>query len=173
MTKTETYKYIILTLAIILIVAIIIIIYMYSTKKKTVEGMKNLDWSGISSELIDRPWANDDECQYRNINSKNNKDMNKDNTDLLKRKDQVYTEYVNNDTNNSFRKRNKKKNPNSKNRKFFNMESYYPVPFDDRPDLSQCQPCICPNDNTTSESDEDSNENKIINKKKYMNNKKN
>lgn len=143
--KLLSNKYFIIAL----IIALVVVIYLYSQKKSCdIEGMRNIDLAPLSQEIIERPWADDDDDgKYRKVNKKTDKN-NKNN---LKRKDEVYMEYE------GCEDITPKKNHQKKKKK---VKNSIPKPLDDRPDLSQCQPCICPQDKQieyedSSDSDED------------------
>lgn len=156
MFDNNTCKYLIIAL----IIALLVMVYLYLTKKtyKT-EGMNN----------IEHPWAEPGETQYRSVNR-----TNRPNKNYVKRKDELYDRYVRgNDSINhdldkidnekiNYKKTNEnnvgeKISPKSKDiidiRRDLNENKFnIPQPLDDRPDLSQCQPCICDRD-SDSESD--------------------
>jgi hypothetical protein len=99
-----------------LIIALIVVLYLYSQKKSC--DIENMD------TIVDRPWANDDESQYRSVKSDNSKNR-------LKRRDEIFIEYTESTSDNDTTPVKKRKAPK---------------PMDNHPELAQCPPCICPGD---------------------------
>ena len=136
-----------------LIIALIVIIYLYSQKKScSIEPMRNIDVTVVSDEIDEKPWAEDGNngkyrrvdngtrsCKQNKYNSRNKN--NGKNRGILKRTDENYGKYIENENNNRQKKRGR-------------IDNDIPQPLDMRPDLSQCQPCICPGDDD-SDSDEE------------------
>jgi len=100
----------------IIVVFIILIIIIFSLYWKKSRSIENMKNINSLDELVDRPWTNSRTGdRYRKVN-----------TAKAKRQKKLYDQeerYISGD---GFRK------------------SRDPIPLDDRPDLSQCQPCICP-----------------------------
>lgn len=121
-----------------LIIAVIVLIYLYSQKKSCgIEKMENIDLTPQSHNLSEKPWAESASDTYKRVNNKF--DLNADATtkaklghdvNYIQRADQSWQNYF--DTNNEIKR--------GSNRSI-------PQPLDDRPDLSQCQPCVCPKPN--------------------------
>ena len=97
-------KYFVIALLIILL----IFVYLYVKKSSCqVEGMQNVDLTSMTHDMVERPWA--DDYQYGNYKIVGNKfdkkadkyNRNKNNGPYVKRKDQVYTDYVNKANNDS------------------------------------------------------------------------
>jgi preprotein translocase subunit Sec63 len=126
-----------------LIIALGVVIYMYIQKKSCkLEGMKNFDDTFNGS--IERPWGDDEDVhgQYRTVNRKNSKNMNR--KKIMDRKDEMYEKYV------------ERQSYGENDKKF--RKSYLPKPNDDRPDLSQCQ-CICQKRRNRDDYDDDNDDN--------------
>jgi len=155
-----------------LVIALIVIIYLYSQKKScNVENMQNL--SPLTSNIDEKPWASDsDTGKYRSVKNYLNKKLK---NPKRKRKDEIYQKYMeNNDDYDLTSKKNirqKRRKNKSKNVPLAGLQ-YVPQPVDDRPDLSQCQPCICPGDSSDSDSESDINY-KLIKNNKFYRKKKN
>lgn len=137
-----------------IIIALGIMVYLYNARDScSIEGMDNVDLSVLAPELIDSPWETEGEDYYRSVNSKFNKNadmvvkkrLNKD-VQFLKNSDQTFQTY---------------EALNKKNNK---MQSSFPMPKDDHPELSQCQPCNCDNISTDSS---DSTEEEYYKRKLY------
>jgi hypothetical protein len=141
-----------------LMIALALGVYMYMTKSSCgIEGMRNVDLSPLSHEIIETPWVerqsgpnkkyvNNDFDKYADDHSKKKLKKNKYSyTDWKKRSDERYVDYVNNIHNSGHKPKTK------------NTPGLYPKPIDDRPDLSQCQPCRCDTDRlmATEDSSED------------------
>ena len=126
-----------------LIIALILVLYLYSRKKSCeLEGMKNIDLTPLSTN--------------RNYNNKRVKQCNKNERDNDNDNGQVFNSdrdnnNNNNNNNNNYRviDRDEKFKTDKNFKKYLrkrlrSKRSNYPRPLNDRPDLSQCQPCICP-----------------------------
>lgn len=106
-----------------LIIALVVVIYLYVQKRSCkFEGMRNID---LSSEMIERPWAEDDDIhgRYKSVNRRNYRNSYRK---KILDKDELYEKYS------------EKYDDNDKKVR----KSRLPKPMDDRPDLSQCQ-CVC------------------------------
>lgn len=110
-----------------LIVIIIVLLFLYLRKKSCgVEKMENVDLTLHKSGVED---AVNDVTKYR----ADNKD--------IKPKDEVYQKYLDFD---------KHEEPKPKQQKKLKLR-----PIDNRPDLGNCAPCICPNDRRSDDYDND------------------
>ncbi len=176
-------------LIIVLIIIIIILLFLYSRKRSCrVEGMKNVDLT-IHDDITEHPWADDyDDSEFKSINNKTDKFYQNKNRNgpHLRSRDQIYKEYDGHNksshiTNHTSNKTRQVKKPSKiKSNKINSNWNQWPKPLDDRPDLSQCQPCICPgdldSDNDDSDSESNSDEYTVYqydkNKKSYKTNKK-
>lgn len=153
-----------------LIIALAVLLYLYSQKKScSVEGMQNIDFVEVDTEIEEKPWADDNnDGKYKNINRQTNTSFNKktDKNNMLKRKDQLYKQYMEYKESSDPNERRAAKFLDDKimpeNNRFKKryIKNNIPEPINDRPDLSQCQPCICPQDrllaiDDDSESDDD------------------
>ena len=151
-------KYVIIAL----IIALIVVLYLYSQKKSCdVEGMKNIDLTPLSQELVEKPWEDNRtdnviDGKYKSVNNNfdkfadqhTKKKTGRNNT--LKRRDEIFQEYVKYDGYDTVIPENI-----SQKRKIMPINSNeVPKPLDDRPDLSQCQPCICPGDDDDDDDDD-------------------
>lgn len=147
-----TNKYFVIAL----IIALIVIIFLYNRKRTcTIEGMQNI--GTISSKNIDeKAWEeNPYGGKYKLIEKNDNKTSKKRNKyDLIDDDDEINLEFVkyrriNNPVNDRSRDsiKKRKKMSNSYQRRL-------PAPIDDRPDLMQCKPCICPGDSSDSSDSE-------------------
>ena len=162
-----------------LVIALIVVIYLYSQKKSCdVEGMSNLNLTSLSQEITEKPWTEDDsDGKYKSVNKldkyadRNTKKKTGKNGNFLRRKDEVYDQYMKYDgyeimIPENVRQRRKRSSTNYNN---------IPRPLDDRQDLSQCQPCICPQDDDDDDDyDDDDNDDYDYtkNKRKNKNNRK-
>jgi hypothetical protein len=138
-----------------IIIALIVAIYMYSQKKSCdVEGMQNVDLTTTAQELTETPWTTrpggdnhkvvgDRFDRFADAFVKNKLKRNGYSyTDFLKRSDQEYIDYVSQE---GYRPLGRDKG-NARQRKFLSQEDDVPRPLDSHPELSQCQPCRCPDD---------------------------
>jgi hypothetical protein len=161
-----------------LIIALIVVLYLYSQKKScNVEGMKNVDLSSLSQEIAENPWTNDaNDGKYKSVNNKfdryadHNTKKKTGQNNFLKRKDEVYQDYVAYDGYEELIPENIRQK-----RKTMSMpinSNEVPKPLDKRPDLSQCQPCICPGDILDDDDDDEDDEYKYRQKRKRKNKKK-
>lgn len=134
------------------IIALILILYMYHTKQScNIEGMSNVDLSPLAQELTEKPWAEQNNTSQYSLVGKNSfndkadkyveKKLKKNYKYIkpLKRSDQIYNSGQNKVISNNL--------ANKKNRK--------PIPLDNHPELSQCQPCKCNNSDTDSDTTSD------------------
>jgi len=125
-----------------LIVALGVLLYLYNTRDVcTVEGMDNVDLSVLAPELTEVPWAEGEEGKYKRVNNKF--DRNADETvirnlakqgykaNFLPSTGEIFDEYEESSFVKSTPKRSK-----------------FPMPKDDHPELSQCQPCNCESEDT-------------------------
>jgi hypothetical protein len=141
-----------------LIIALIVVLYLYSQKKSCdIEGMKNVDLISLSQDIRESPGANNNFDKSVD-NYHNKKKIGKNN--FLKRKDEIFQNYSDHDDSDF--------NPENTKKKIKKISTNIPKPYDNRPDLSQCQPCICPEKTT----DDYEHNIKKKNKKKYSNNQK-
>lgn len=138
-----------------LIIALLVVLYLYSQKEScSVEGMQNIDFTPLSHELIEKPWTDKNNgLKYKSVNNAFDTHADKKTkqkiggSNFLKRKDETYEKYMEQQDNDPV-------NINQKPKKIAKNPNV-PQPLNDRPDLSQCQPCICPNDiPSTSDSDD-------------------
>ncbi|XWV24822.1 hypothetical protein QJ856_gp0961 [Tupanvirus deep ocean] len=144
-----------------LVIALVVVIYLYSQKKSCeIEGMKNLDLTPLSHELVEKPWTEDEnDGKYKSVNNKfdkhadqyNKRKTNKNNN-YLKRKDEIFQEYIEYDSYEDVIPENKKQR---RKRVYPNNNNDIPKPLDNRPDLSQCQPCVCPGDDDYDDDDDE------------------
>lgn len=138
-----------------IIIAFIVVLYLYSRKKSCeVEGMQNVDLTPLAQELTQPPWTDRyDGDDHRHVNNKfdrfadayTKRKLKKEGysyTDFLKRSDDTYRKYVDMEGYDSMMPEDNKP---SRRRLRLNPDEA-PKPLDDRPDLSQCQPCRCPQD---------------------------
>jgi hypothetical protein len=143
-----------------LVIALIVVIYLYSRKKScAVEGMQNVDLTLLAPEISEKPWADDDnDGNYKNVNKRFDKyadayaKRKSGKNSNLKRKDQLYNQYMEYEGYEDVipeKIRQKRKRM---------VRDNIPKPLDDRPDLSQCQPCICPQDRLMAIDDDDDND---------------
>ena len=137
-----------------LVIALLVVLYLYSQKKSCdLEGMKNIDLSPLPQNLVEGPWTTaGDNGKYKTVNNTFDKKAdaqtkkNLQDATFLKRSDVRFREYIDDDSddsdddddNNLAKLRKKIKKYKNKNK------NTMPKPLDNRPDLSQCQPCICP-----------------------------
>lgn len=123
-------------LIIALIIALLVVLYLYSQKKPcSVEKMQNVNLTNPinstnstkptkqSHELLEKQWVD----KKADLSTKNKLHDNAQFAPFAPRADQSWENYFNN-------------NAEIKMGKYKSL----PQPLDDRPDLSQCQPCICP-----------------------------
>ena len=116
-----TNKYFVIAL----IIALIVLLYLYSRKRScAIEGMKNLNLVG--------QFNGKESLSVNNINN-NNKPKYNDNK-YSKENNQNYGTYLEFGGDGYNRISNRRKS----------TINNIPQPLDMRPDLSQCQPCICP-----------------------------
>lgn len=93
-------------LVIALIIALIILLYFYSRKNscdanlKNIEPMQNVDLTPLAQNLVEGPWAEEDEQDFKNVNNAFDKKADCvvrgriKNANFLKRKDQIYKDYA-------------------------------------------------------------------------------
>lgn len=137
-----TNKYFVI--ALIILVVILLFLYIHSRSRR-VEGMKNLDVSGPTQTLVERPWeGGDEESGYKKVNNKFDRFVdtiiNKDKKtpskqDLLNRliEEDAETIIIT-----------KRKN---------NIQSNIPQPFDSYSRYNECPPCVCPQDKYIADND--------------------
>ena len=132
--KLLTNKY--FCLAIILL--LLVVIYLYTQKSSCdVETMENVDLTPLLQEVSEDPWTDDyNGSKYRTFGGKFDK-MTDELTKLkLKKNGYGYTDFLGRADQNLI--------------KYISKEEFVPEsvpkPLDNRPDLSQCQPCKCPQD---------------------------
>ena len=122
-----------------LIIALIVVIYLYTQKQScAVEGMRNIDLTQLPYKLDEKPWVD-------NKTDKSVAPQKKNCNKQTKRTDEIYNMYIESDSITEPVKKRKQ----SKRRK--STVNGIPQPLDMRPDLSQCQPCICPGDSSDSD----------------------
>lgn len=140
-----------------IVIALVLILYMYHTKQScNIEGMSNVDLTPLAQELTKKPWAEQKNTSSYELVGPNEFNNNVDKyvkqklkkngykyMTPLERKDQIYEQSKN---------LKKKKHTIKKD----------PVPLDNHPELSQCQPCKCELTDTDSDSDSDYNSNSDI-----------
>jgi hypothetical protein len=146
MDKIFNNKYI----CIAIVVGAVVVIYLYKNKEQcNIEGMKNVDLSMLAPELTEHPWT-DGSNQYKLVGNKFDKYADKYVARKLKkegyyvskpieRNDQRFEEYMENSGSYKPYRSRKQKRAFKKlgSRKYRDG----PRPLDNRPDLSQCQPC--------------------------------
>jgi len=146
--KLLTNKY----FCVAIIVALIVVLFLYSQKKSCdVEGMQNVDLTPLGQELAEAPWTTDKGGRkHKSVGNKFDKYADLYNilklkkhgysyTDFLKRADDSYRTYVENENYSPLDEDHltgKRRPP---------LDDI-PRPIDTHPELSQCQPCICPQD---------------------------
>lgn len=170
-----------------IIIALIIVVYLYSQKKSCdVEGMRHLDLTPLAQELTEHPWTNRvDESNNKEYNNQfdefadeyTNLKLTKNGyrpQNYLKRSDVAYEKYIENErytphVPNTYRFNRyqqhsvpiRSRSASTRSRRpRQNLDEYddIPKPLDRRPDLSQCQPCVCPRDSLISTEDDSDSE---------------
>ena len=166
-------KYFVIALIIALIVVIYLYV---QKKSCGIEGMRNVDLSQTSQELTEKPWTEDKtDDKYKSVNNKFDRDADENTrkktgkSSHLKRTDESYLSRVDDqenirerqvkmaDSRNDFAKSSRKyveyrvhgdagDGEADKHMVLRIYEKDIPRPIDTRPDLSQCQPCVCPGD---------------------------
>ena len=134
-----TNKYFVIAL----IIAFIVLLFLYSQKRTcAIEGMKNIEQANKNTT---NPWTDDKvESKYKNIDDDDDKDKYAKKTHperYLNRTDETHLALLEFGGDNYARINGRRSTING-----------IPQPLDMRPDLSQCQPCVCPGD---SDSDSD------------------
>lgn len=132
-----------------LIIALALFVYMY-TQKETCEGMRNVDLTPLAQELTEKPWVNRSTGDHKRVGNAFDRVADKyvklklkkngyDYTDFLQRSDERFVEYDREgfDTTDEDARKPMKKLSKSK------PKTSIPMPLDDHPELSQCQPCKC------------------------------
>lgn len=121
MFETNTYQYIIIGLIII----IIILIIFYNTRPKYTEKMTQIPTGYDPNEGKYKLINGSDEGKYKliDVDTSSEKPKKKKSKKIVKDPGVFDKEYT--------------------------MGKDYPEPMNDRPDLGQCQPCICPNVETS------------------------
>lgn len=166
MEKLLTNKY----FCIAILIALVVMIYLYSQSDYcSMEPMQNVDLTPLAQEFSETPWTNGaDGSKFSAVDTtfdthtdaftKNKLKKNGYNVaNFLPRTDVAYMNYINSDSNSSelspttastpikkksTKKKSKSKSTSkSKSRAKSHPHFHLPQPLDDRPDLSQCQPC--------------------------------
>lgn len=147
-------------LCIALIIALLVVLFMYSQKKSCeIETMSNVDLTPLAQELVEPPWTDrpggDDHKRVGNRFDRNADRYTKnklisngyDYTKFLKRSDQSFKKYMESYDNMEDMYDMDDMNDQDMTRPYHNSygnnDPLVPRPLDDRPDLSQCQPCVC------------------------------
>ncbi|AEQ60493.1 hypothetical protein [Acanthamoeba polyphaga mimivirus] len=140
-------KYFVTILIIIIIILIVLLIVFLTKKNSRIERMENID----KLTFAEKPWSNTQDADtYKIVDNDFDKYVDEltkllGNKNRAKRKDEVYKDYI-------------QSKPINKN---IQQTKNTPTPLDDRPDLSQCQPCICPNDRYIPDSESSENDNHL------------
>lgn len=136
-----------------LILALLVVLYMYSQKGScTTEGMDNVDLTPLAQELSQPPWTDragaDD---HRRVDGRFSRYSDKyvaeklakngNYAGFMKRSDQNLRDYMENYDN--LEDENEVERPYHDQYAGVMEDFIVPRPLDDRPDLSQCQPCRC------------------------------
>ena len=140
------------------VLALIVVTYLYSQKRSCdIENMRNVDLTTLAQELTETPWVNRNGPNYKMVGNKfdrsadgyTKKKLQKNGypyTSFLGRSDDTYLRYINQEGYDHWSKNGNKK-----------MRSHEgPTPLDSHPELSQCQPCKCEQDDLIATSDDQS-----------------
>ena len=132
--KLLTNKYFCLSLILLLLV----VLYLYTQKNSCdVETMRNVDLTPLIQEVSEDPWTDDKTgLEYRKVGDKFDKMADHLTKLKLKKNGYSYTKFLG---------RSDESLKNYLSREEFSSESV-PKPLDSHPELSQCQPCKCPQD---------------------------
>ncbi len=147
MDKILTNKY----FCIAILIALAVVIYLYSQNKSCdIEGMQNVDLTPLAQELTSGPWTDEPgSSTYGRVGTKFDKYADKFSKANLKRRGYKFTNFLlssdadylgyvsdssGSDTLADTSAKSNRRRTNRSSRRI-------PRPFNDRPDLSQCQPC--------------------------------
>jgi hypothetical protein len=134
-----------------LIIALIVVLYLYSQKKSCeIEGMKNVDLTPLPQNLVEHPWTNDFNQHYKHVNNAFDKKADAETRKRLgdvtfaPRADQTFERQLESEDDEEIEELRRKILKRRAMKTMKTMKNRHPRPLDLRPDLSQCQPCICP-----------------------------
>lgn len=132
--KLLTNKYFCLSLILLLLV----VLYLYTQKDSCdVETMRNVDLTPLIQEVSEDPWTDDPSgLEHRRVGDKFDKMADQLTKLKLKKNGYAYTKFLG---------RSDESLMKYLSREEFSPESV-PRPLDSHPELSQCQPCKCPQD---------------------------
>ncbi len=153
--KLLTNKY----FCIAIIVALIVVLILYCQKSSCgLEGMQNVDLTPLGQELAEAPWTNEkggDEHKMVNNNFDKYADKYTKNklhkkgysyTNFLKRSDDNFRKYISEEEYGT-QEHYARVGDDSDDKKTIRLDhDNVPRPMDTHPELSQCQPCKCPQD---------------------------
>jgi len=121
-------------------------LYLYSQKDSCdVETMRNVDLTPLIQEVSENPWTNDESgLTHRKVGDKFDKMADQLTKLKLKKNGYSYTNFLG---------RSDESLQKYVSREEFGSETI-PKPLDSHPELSQCQPCKCPQDDLMATEDE-------------------